>query len=214
MDLNLPKNVIVFDHPLIQHKVGILRNKSTSTKEFRELVSEVSMLMGYEATRDLAVEEVEVETPIARAKIKQLAGTKLALVPILRAGLGMVEGMLTIVPSARVGHIGLFRDHDTLQPIDYYCKLPEDIDQRDVFLLDPMVATGGSVMAAIDSLRKHGARQIKLLCIIAAREGIIKVSEAYPDVKIYCAALDNELDENAYIVPGLGDAGDRIFGTK
>lgn len=214
MDLNLPKNVIVFDHPLIQHKVGILRNKSTSTKEFRELVSEVSMLMGYEATRDLAVEEVEVETPIARAKIKQLAGTKLALVPILRAGLGMVEGMLTIVPSARVGHIGLFRDHDTLQPIDYYCKLPEDIDQRDVFLLDPMVATGGSVVAAIDSLRKHGARQIKLLCIIAAREGIIKVSEAYPDVKIYCAALDNKLDENAYIVPGLGDAGDRIFGTK
>lgn len=214
MDLNLPKNVIVFDHPLIQHKVGILRNKSTSTKEFRELVSEVSMLMGYEATRDLAVEEVEVETPIARAKIKQLAGTKLALAPILRAGLGMVEGMLTIVPSARVGHIGLFRDHDTLQPIDYYCKLPEDIDQRDVFLLDPMVATGGSVVAAIDSLRKHGARHIKLLCIIAALEGIMKVSEAYPDVKIYCAALDNELDENAYIVPGLGDAGDRIFGTK
>ncbi|HZW97333.1 MAG: uracil phosphoribosyltransferase [Clostridiaceae bacterium] len=214
MEYNLPKNVIIFDHPLIQHKVGILRDKTTSTKVFRELVSEISMLMGFEATRDLAVEDAEVETPIARAKIKQLTGTKLALVPILRAGLGMVDGMLAIVPNARVGHIGLFRDHDTLQPIDYYCKLPDDIDQRDVFLLDPMVATGGSVISAIDSLRKHGAREIKLLCIIAAREGIMKISEAYPDVKIYCAAFDEELNENAYIVPGLGDAGDRIFGTK
>jgi len=214
MELNLPNNVIVLDHPLIQHKVGILRDKTTSTKVFRELVSEISMLMGYEATRDLAVEDAEVETPIAHAKIKQLAGTKLALVPILRAGLGMVDGMLAIVPSARVGHIGMFRDHDTLLPIDYYCKLPEDIDQRDVFLLDPMVATGGSIISAIKSMQERGAVNIKLLCIIAAREGITKITEAYPDVKIYCAAFDEELDENAYIVPGLGDAGDRIFGTK
>ncbi|HHU06843.1 MAG TPA: uracil phosphoribosyltransferase [Clostridiaceae bacterium] len=214
MELNLPNNVIVLDHPLIQHKVGILRDKTTSTKVFRELVSEISMLMGYEATRDLAVVDAEVETPIAHAKIKQLAGTKLALVPILRAGLGMVDGMLAIVPSARVGHIGMFRDHDTLLPIDYYCKLPEDIDQRDVFLLDPMVATGGSIISAIKSMQERGAVNIKLLCIIAAREGITKITEAYPDVKIYCAAFDEELDENAYIVPGLGDAGDRIFGTK
>ncbi len=214
MDLNLPENVIIFDHPLIQHKVGMLRDKTTSTKEFRELVAEIAMLMGYEATRDLPVVDRVVETPIASAMVKQLKGYKLALVPILRAGLGMVEGMLSIVPNARVGHIGLFRDHDTLKPIDYYCKLPEDIDQRDVFLLDPMVATGGSVVAAIDTLREHGAKQIKLLSIIAAREGIMKVHEAYPDVKIYCAAFDELLNADAYIVPGLGDAGDRIFGTK
>ncbi|NLK01454.1 MAG: uracil phosphoribosyltransferase [Clostridiaceae bacterium] len=214
MEANLPENIIVLDHPLIQHKVGILRNKQTTTKEFRELVSEVAMLIGFEATRDLPLEEVEVETPIAHAKVKQLAGNKLALVPILRAGLGMVEGLLSIAPSARVGHIGLFRDHDTWQPIDYYCKLPEDIQQRDVFLLDPMVATGGSAVAALSTLKKSGAHKIKLLCIIAAREGLMKVINAHPDVDIYCAALDETLNENAYIVPGLGDAGDRIFGTK
>ncbi|MDI9460874.1 MAG: uracil phosphoribosyltransferase [Saccharofermentanales bacterium] len=214
MEANLPENIIVLDHPLIQHKVGILRNKQTPTKEFRELVSEVAMLIGFEATRELPLEEIEVETPIAPAAVKQLAGNKLALVPILRAGLGMVDGLLSITPNARVGHIGLFRDHDTWQPIDYYCKLPEDIQQRDVFLLDPMVATGGSAAAAISTLKRFGAHKIKLLCIIAAREGLMKVVNAHPDVAIYCAALDETLNENAYIVPGLGDAGDRIFGTK
>lgn len=214
MEANLPENIIVLDHPLIQHKVGILRNKQTPTKEFRELVSEVAMLIGFEATRELQLEEIEIETPIAPAAVKQLAGNKLALVPILRAGLGMVDGLLSITPNARVGHIGLFRDHDTWQPIDYYCKLPEDIQQRDVFLLDPMVATGGSAAAAISTLKRFGAHKIKLLCIIAAREGLMKVVNAHPDVSIYCAALDETLNENAYIVPGLGDAGDRIFGTK
>ena len=214
MEANLPENIIVLDHPLIQHKVGILRNKQTPTKEFRELVSEVAMLIGFEATRELQLEEIEIETPIAPAAVKQLAGNKLALVPILRAGLGMVDGLLSITPNARGGHIGLFRDHDTWQPIDYYCKLPEDIQQRDVFLLDPMVATGGSAAAAISTLKRFGAHKIKLLCIIAAREGLMKVVNAHPDVSIYCAALDETLNENAYIVPGLGDAGDRIFGTK
>ncbi len=214
MSKDVPENVVIFDHPLIQHKLAIMRNKETSTKEFRELVTEVAMLMGFEATRNLELEEVEIETPIGPAKTKMLAGNKLALVPILRAGLGMVDGMLRIVPSARVGHIGLFRDHDTLMPVDYYCKLPEDVSQRDVFLLDPMVATGGSVLAAINSLKKHGAVNIKLLCIIAARDGIKIVHDAHPDVEIYCAAMDEELNDNAYIVPGLGDAGDRLFGTK
>ncbi|HHV42837.1 MAG TPA: uracil phosphoribosyltransferase [Clostridiaceae bacterium] len=176
MKSNLPENIIVLEHPLIQHKVGIMRDKHTTTKEFRELVSEVAMLIAFEATRDLDLHEMEVETPIAHATVRQLAGNKLALVPILRAGLGMVEGLLTIVPSARVGHIGLFRDHDTWQPIDYYCKLPEDIDQRDVLLLDPMVATGGSAVAAISTLRKAGAGEIKLLCIIAAREELRRLS--------------------------------------
>ena len=204
----------IMDHPLIQHKLSVLRSTGTSSKEFRELVSEIAMLMCYEATRDLPLEEVEIETPICKTKAKVLAGRKLAIVPILRAGLGMVDGMVALVPNARVGHIGMYRDHETHQPVEHYCKLPADIESRDVFVLDPMLATGGSAVDAIDQIKKYGATNISFLCIIAAPEGLDVLVKAHPDVKVYCAALDERLNENKYIVPGLGDAGDRIFGTK
>lgn len=204
----------VFDHPLIQHKLSIMRDKNTSVKEFRELVSEVAMLMCYEATRDLPLEEVEVETPVAPAKVRRLSGKKLAVVPILRAGLGMVDGMLTMIPSAKVGHIGLYRDPETLLPVKYYCKMPKDIAERDVIIVDPMLATGGSATAAITFLKEYGCHHIKLMSIIGAPEGIKKVQTEHPDVDIFVAAEDEKLNEHGYIVPGLGDAGDRIFGTK
>ena len=206
--------VEIVDHPLIQHKISLLRDRNTGTKEFRDLVSEVAMLLCYEATRDLPTEEVEVETPIALARTKVLAGRKLALVPILRAGLGMVDGMLRLIPAAEVGHIGLYRNPETLQPIEYYCKLPNDIQDRDVLLLDPMLATGGSAVAAIDGLKRRGVKHIKLMDLIAAPEGIEAVQKAHPDVEIFVAAIDEKLNDHGYIVPGLGDAGDRIFGTK
>ncbi|MGI5978173.1 MAG: uracil phosphoribosyltransferase [Oscillospiraceae bacterium] len=206
--------VTVFDHPLIQHKLSIMRDKNTGVKEFRELVSEVAMLMCYEATRDLPLEEVEVETPVARATVRRLSGKKLAVVPILRAGLGMVDGMLTMIPSAKVGHIGLYRDPETLLPVKYYCKMPKDIAERDVIIVDPMLATGGSATAAITFLKEYGCKHIKLMSIIGAPEGIKKVQDEHPDVDIYVASQDEKLNENGYIVPGLGDAGDRIFGTK
>ncbi len=207
-------NVFVFDHPLIQHKVSILRDKNTSTKEFRELVSEIAMLMAYEATRDLPLEQVEIETPVAIAKTNVIAGKKLAVVPILRAGLGMVDGLEALIPNVRVGHIGLYRDPKTLKPVEYYCKLPEDIAERDVIVLDPMLATGGSASAAISFLKERGIKSIKFMCLIAAPCGIEKLTTDHPDVKIYCAAKDEKLNDHAYIVPGLGDAGDRLFGTK
>ena len=206
--------VTVFDHPLIQHKLSIMREKDTSVKEFRELVSEVATLMCYEATRDLPLEEVEIETPVATAKVRRIAGKKLAVVPILRAGLGMVDGMLTLVPNAKVGHIGLYRDPDTLLPVKYYCKMPKDIAERDVIIVDPMLATGGSATAAITFLKEYGCKHIKLMSIIGAPEGIKKVQDEHPDVDIFVAAQDSHLNEHGYIVPGLGDAGDRIFGTK
>lgn len=206
--------VTVFDHPLIQHKLSVLRDEKTSVKEFRELVSEIATLMCYEATRDLPLEEIEVRTPVAVAKAKRISGKKLAVVPILRAGLGMVDGMLTMIPNAKVGHIGLYRDPETLEPVKYYCKMPTDISERDVIIVDPMLATGGSATAAIGFMKEFGCRHIKLMCIIGAPEGVKKVQEDYPDVDIYIAALDNHLNEHGYIVPGLGDAGDRIFGTK
>ena len=205
---------MILDHPLVQHKVSLLRNKATGTKEFKELVSELATLLCYEATRDLPLEEVEIETPIAVAHTKVLAGRKLALVPILRAGLGMVDGMLTLLPAAKVGHIGLYRNEETLEPVEYYCKLPSDIAERDVIVLDPMLATGGSARDAITQIKKRGARSIKFIGIIAAPEGLKALHEAHPDVDIYVAALDEKLNEKGYIVPGLGDAGDRIFGTK
>ena len=201
---------MIFDHPLIQHKISLLRNKNTGSKEFRELVGEVSMLMCYEATRDLPLKEVEIETPVALAKTKVIAGRKLAFVPILRAGIGMLDGVLSMVPAAKVGHIGLYRDPQTLQPVKYYCKLPSDINEREVIVLDPMLATGGSAVAAIQMLKESGAANIKFMCIIAAPEGL----NAHPDVQVYCAALDEKLNDDKYIVPGLGDCGDRIFGTK
>lgn len=204
----------VFDHPLIQHKLSILRDKNTSVKEFRELVGEIAMLMCYEATRDLPLEEVEIETPVAKATVKRLAGKKLAIVPILRAGIGMVDGILNLVPAAKVGHIGLYRDPETTRPVEYYCKLPEDIASREVIILDPMLATGGSAVAAIRLLKEKGVEHIKMMNIIAAPEGAALVEATYPDVEIYCAAMDERLNEHAYIVPGLGDAGDRLFGTK
>ena len=207
-------NVFVFDHPLIQHKVTLLRDKNTSSKEFRELVSEISVLMGYEVTRDLPLKEVEVETPIAVAKAKVISGKKLAVVPILRAGLGMAEGFLKLVPMARVGHIGIYRDHETLEPIEYYCKLPSDIEERDVVLVDPMLATGGSASGAVNFLKKRNVKNIKFMCLIASKEGIRRLHTYHPDVAIYCAAVDEKLNEHGYIVPGLGDAGDRLFGTK
>ncbi len=207
-------NVFVFDHPLIQHKITLMRDKNTTTKAFRELVNEVSLLMGYEVTRDLPLMDVEVETPLATAKCKKLHGKKLALVPILRAGLGMVDGMLSLIPSAKVGHIGLYRDPETMQPVEYYCKLPEDCSSRDVIVLDPMLATGGSAVAAIDFLKKRGVHNIRFMCLIAAPEGIAELQKHHPDVPIYCACEDESLNEHAYIVPGLGDAGDRLFGTK
>ncbi len=209
------KNVNLFDHPLIHHKISILRDVKTGGKEFRELVEEISALMAFEVFRDLNTEEVEVETPITTCKTKKIAGKKLAIVPILRAGLGMVNGILSLVPSAKVGHIGLYRDHDTLEPKEYYCKLPDDIVHRDVIILDPMLATGGSAVAAVDFIKKHGCKDnIKAVFIIAAPEGIETFTKAHPDVPIYCACVDSHLNENGYIVPGLGDAGDRIFGTK
>ncbi|MEE0211875.1 MAG: uracil phosphoribosyltransferase [Negativibacillus sp.] len=205
---------MIFDHPLIQHKISLLRNKNTGSKEFRELVGEVSMLMCYEATRDLPLKEVEIETPVALAKTKVIAGRKLAFVPILRAGIGMLDGVLSMVPAAKVGHIGLYRDPQTLQPVKYYCKLPSDINEREVIVLDPMLATGGSAVAAIQMLKESGATNIKFMCIIAAPEGLNALTEAHPDVQVYCAALDEKLNDDKYIVPGLGDCGDRIFGTK
>ena len=206
--------VTVFDHPLIQHKLSIMREKDTSVKEFRELVSEIATLMCYEATRDLPLEEVEIETPVARATVRRIAGKKLAVVPILRAGLGMVDGMLTLVPNAKVGHIGLYRDPETLLPVKYYCKMPKDIAERDVIIVDPMLATGGSATAAITFLKEYGCKHIKLMSIIGAPEGVKKVQDEHPDVDIFVAAMDSHLNEHGYIVPGLGDAGDRIFGTK
>ncbi len=206
--------VCVFDHPLIQHKLSILRDKGTSVKEFRELVSEIAMLMCYEATRDLPLEEVQVETPVAMATVKRIAGKKLAIVPILRAGLGMVDGMVSMMPNVKVGHIGLFRDPETLEPVKYYFKMPPDIDERDVIVVDPMLATGGSASAAIKFLKDDGVKHIKLMCIIGAPEGVERMQADHPDVDIYVAALDDHLNEHGYIVPGLGDAGDRIFGTK
>lgn len=207
-------NVTLFDHPLIQHKVAILRDKNTTTKDFRELVTEIAMLMGYEATRDLALEEVDIETPVAKTKVNMLSGKKVGIVPILRAGIGMVDGILSLMPFAKVGHIGLFRDEESLEPVEYYCKFPKDIQERDIIILDPMLATGGSASAAIKLAKKNGVKNIKLMCIIAAPEGIKKINEDHPDVHIFCAALDEKLNENGYIVPGLGDAGDRLFGTK
>ena len=205
---------MVMDHPLVQHKVAILRDISTGTKLFKELVSELAVLLAYEATRDLPLEDVDVQTPVDVAHCKMLAGKKMAIVPILRAGLGMVEGVQTLVPSAKVGHIGLYRDPDTLQPVEYYCKLPADIEERDVFVVDPMLATGGSAADAIKLIKEKGAKRIKFLGLIAAPEGIEKLRTAHPDVDIYVAALDSHLNDHGYIVPGLGDAGDRIFGTK
>ncbi len=206
--------ILVMDHPLIQHKLSIIRNIETGSKEFRELISEIATLICYEATRDLPLEEIEVQTPICVTKTKTLAGKKLAIVPILRAGLGMVEGMLALVPSARVGHIGLYRDPETLQPVEYYCKLPSDIDEREVFVVDPMLATGGSAIDAITQIKKRGAKHIKFLGIIAAPEGLNALHEAHPDADIFVASLDEKLNDHGYIVPGLGDAGERIFGTK
>ena len=207
-------DVHVLEHPLIQHKLAILRNKETSVKEFRELVGEIAGLMCYEATRKLPTEEVAVETPVGIAKCHVLAGKKLAIVPVLRAGLGMVDNMVDLIPSAKIGHIGLYRDPETHKPVEYYCKLPEDVANRQVFVVDPMLATGGSAVAAIDFLKEHGCRNIIMMNIIGAPEGVKAVQEAHPDVEIYLAALDERLNEHAYIVPGLGDAGDRIFGTK
>ena len=207
-------NVHVLDHPLIQHKLAILRSKNTTVKEFRELISEISGLMCYEATRNLPTREVEVHTPVATAKCRVLAGKKLAIVPILRAGLGMVDAMVDLIPSAKIGHIGLYRDPETHLPVEYYCKLPEDIENRQVFVVDPMLATGGSAVAAIDFLKKHGCKNIVMMNIIGCPEGIKAVQEAHPDVDLYVAACDEKLNDHAYIVPGLGDAGDRIFGTK
>lgn len=202
------------DHPLIQHKISLLRDKNTGSKEFRELISEIAMLMCYEAMRDLPLKEVEIETPVAVAKTKILAGRKLAFIPILRAGIGMVEGVTVMVPAAKVGHIGLYRDPKTLQPVEYYSKIPSDITERDVIILDPMLATGGSAIDAISIIKKKHPKSIKFMCIIAAPEGMKALTEAHPDVQIYCAAMDERLNEHGYIVPGLGDAGDRIFGTK
>ena len=206
--------VHIFDHPLIQHKLAILRDENTGVKEFREIVSEIATLMCYEATRDLPTREVEIKTPVATGTFKTRAGKKLAIVPILRAGLGMVDGILTLIPSAKVGHIGLYRDPQTLEPVEYYCKMPSDIAERDVIVLDPMLATGGSASAAIQFIKNYEVKHIKLMNIIAAPEGVERVRKDHPDVAIYCAALDEKLNDHGYIVPGLGDAGDRIFGTK
>ena len=204
----------VISHPLIQHKLSILSREDTSTKDFRELVNEIAMLMGYEVSRDLPLEEVEIQTPIIKTVQKQLSGKKLAIVPILRAGIGMVDGFLSLVPAAKVGHIGMYRDEETLEPVEYLVKLPEDIDQRQIFVMDPMLATGGSAILAVDSLKKRGAANIKFVCLVAAPEGVKKLQDAHPDIDIYTASLDERLNENGYIVPGLGDAGDRLFGTK
>ena len=206
--------VVVMDHPLIQHKIGIIRREETGSKDFRTLVSEIAMLMCYEATRDLKLTDVEINTPICKTTVKELKGKKLAVVPILRAGLGMVDGMLNMIPAAKVGHIGLYRDPETLEPVEYYCKLPADCANREVFVVDPMLATGGSSVAAIQMLKNKGVKSIRLMCIIAAPEGVKHFHEAHPDVQLYVGHLDRELNKDAYICPGLGDAGDRIFGTK
>ncbi|MBP9997266.1 MAG: uracil phosphoribosyltransferase [Lachnospiraceae bacterium] len=206
--------VMVMDHPLIQHKIGYIRREDTGTKDFRQTVSEIAMLICYEATRDLKLQDVKIKTPICETTVKELKGRKMAIVPILRAGLGMVDGMLTMIPAAKVGHIGLYRDPSTHKPVEYYCKLPEDCGEREVFVVDPMLATGGSAAAAIQMLKDKGCRNIHFMCIIAAPEGLEALKNAHPDVDIYVGALDEKLNENAYIVPGLGDAGDRIFGTK
>ena len=208
------ENVTYIDHPLVQHKISMLRKKTTGTNEFRTLVEEIATLMGYEALRDLPLEDVEVETPIETCMTPMLAGKKLAIVPILRAGLGMVNGVLSLVPSAKIGHIGLYRDEETHEPHEYFCKLPNPIEQRTIVVTDPMLATGGSGSEAVDFIKQHGGKNIKFMCIIAAPEGLRALQDAHPDVKIYCASLDDHLDEHKYIIPGLGDAGDRIFGTK
>lgn len=210
----MERKVVIFDHPLIQHKLSILRDANTSTKDFRELVNEIAMLMTYEATRDLPTEDIKVKTPCGVANCKHIAGRKMAFVPILRAGLGMVDGCLKLVPAARVGHIGLYRDETTHTPVEYYCKLPKDIEEREVFVVDPMLATGGSAIDAITQIKLRNPRKIIFMCLIAAPEGLKALEEAHPDVDIYCAALDDKLNEDCYIIPGLGDAGDRIFGTK
>ncbi len=209
----MDKKIFVMDHPLIQHKLTFLRDKNTGSKEFRALVGEIAMLMCYEATRDLPLQDVQIETPMGAATTKVIAGRKLAFVPILRAGLGMVDGVLALVPAAKVGHIGLYRDHETLKPVEYYNKLPQDISEREVIVLDPMLATGGSAIDAISIIKRSKPKSIKFMCIIAAPEGINALTEAHPDVQVYCAAVDQKLNEIGYIVPGLGDAGDRIFGT-
>ncbi len=206
--------VVIMDHPLIQHKIGYIRRKDTGTKDFRQTISEIAQLICYEATRDLELSEVEIETPICKTTVKELKGKKMAIVPILRAGLGMVDGMLSLIPAAKVGHIGLYRDPDTHEPVEYYCKLPADCNEREVFVVDPMLATGGSSVAAIQMLKDKGCKKIHFMCIIAAPEGVKRMQEAHPDVDLYVGALDDHLNEHAYIVPGLGDAGDRIFGTK
>jgi len=208
------KNVFIFEHPLIRHKITLLRDKRTNTKEFREIVSEIAMLMGYEVTRNLPLEEIEVETPVGKGKGYKISGKKLGIVPILRAGLGMVDGMLQLLPIAKVGHIGLYRDPETLEPVEYYCKLPSDAAEREIVVLDPMLATGGSASAAINFLKARNITNIKLMCLIAARPGLEKIINDHPDVEIYCAAVDEKLNSHGYIVPGLGDAGDRLFGTK
>jgi len=206
--------VTQISHPLIQHKLAYIRDKNTGSKHFRELVEEVAMLMAYEVTRNVQLEEIEIETPICTTKCKVLAGKKMAIVPILRAGLGMVDGVLKLIPAAKVGHIGMYRDEETLQPVEYFCKLPQDINERDVIITDPMLATGGSAIDAISALKKRGAKNIKIMCLIAAPEGIKNVQDMHPDVDIYVASIDEKLNEKGYIVPGLGDAGDRLYGTK
>ena len=205
---------VIMDHPLIQHKIGYIRRTDTGTKDFRKTVSEIAMLICYEATRDLQMSEVKIQTPICETTVKELKGKKMAVVPILRAGLGMVDGMLTLIPAAKVGHIGLYRDPETLKPVEYYCKLPADCAEREIFVVDPMLATGGSSVAAIQMLKEKGCKNIHFMCIIAAPEGVKAMQEAHPDVDIYIGALDEKLNDHGYIVPGLGDAGDRIFGTK
>jgi uracil phosphoribosyltransferase len=207
-------NTVVMEHPLIKHKIGLARRKETGAKDFRCLISEIAMLMCFEATRNLSLQDVEIETPICSTTAQELKGKKLAIVPVLRAGLGMVDGMLSLIPAAKVGHIGLFRDENTHEPVEYYCKMPEDISEREVFVIDPMLATGGSASAAITMIKKRGAKSIRFLCIIAAPEGLERLRRDHPDVDIYIGALDEKLNENKYIIPGLGDAGDRIFGTK
>ena len=206
--------VVILDHPLIQHKLAIARDINTGSGLFRQLVKEISMLMAYEITRDLSLEEVDIQTPMCKTKAKMLQGKKMAIVPILRAGIGMVDGILELVPQAKVGHIGLYRDHETKEPVEYFCKLPQDVEQRDFFLVDPMLATGGSAILAVDSLKKRGASNIKFVCLVSAPEGVKALQAAHPDVEIFTAALDERLNEHGYIVPGLGDAGDRLFGTK
>ncbi len=206
--------LVVMDHPLVQHKINFIRRKETGTKDFRQTIGEIAMLITYEATRELQLEDTEIETPICKATVKMLKGRKMAIIPILRAGLGMVDGILQMVPAARVGHIGLYRDPETLTPVEYYCKLPKDCESRDVFVVDPMLATGGSAIAAIQMLKDKGCKNIRFMCILAAPEGIKAMQEAHPDVDMYVGALDEKLNDHGYIVPGLGDAGDRIFGTK